>query len=103
MEALFLVLAALNGLAVISEVCANPPVDTCGEFVEIWNNSPDTLNVLGFTITDGDALDGLFGWSGVFPQGDVITETTLIPPWATPSSSRKTTPGIPGLPSSRER
>lgn len=97
MEALFLVLAALNGLAVISEVCANPPVDTCGEFVEIWNNSPDTLNVLGFTITDGDALDGLFGWSGVFPQGDVITETTLIPPWGYAVLLEEDYPGDPWL------
>jgi hypothetical protein len=79
METQFFFLAMFSVLPVISEVCSNPPNETTGEFVEIYNSSTEAVDVAGYSLTDGDALDELLPWSGSFPQGDVTTGTTIIP------------------------
>lgn len=86
METLFLFL--LGQTLIITEVCANPLNEITGEFVEFHNPGPSPVSILGFSITDGDALDYLHPWCesvhGVFPHSGVILETDTIPPggWA---------------------
>ena len=86
MEAL--VLLALGQSVIITEVCANPLNEATGEFVELHNPGSEPVSTLGFSITDGDALDSLHPWSnsahGVFPHSGVVLETDTIPPggWA---------------------
>lgn len=80
MELFFLCQLVFTGSLCISEVCSNPPDETAGEFVELFNDSDGTADLAGFTITDGDALDGIEGWSGSFPHSGVVLETTEIPP-----------------------
>ncbi|MCD4707065.1 MAG: lamin tail domain-containing protein [Candidatus Sabulitectum sp.] len=79
MEALIFFTAMLCSQPVISEVCSNPFNETAGEFVEIHNDAIEALDVAGYSITDGDALDGLLPWTGAFPQAGVTTGTTIIP------------------------
>ena len=80
MEVSFIFYALLSGSFCISEVCSNPPDETAGEFVEFHNDSTEAIDVYGYTITDGDALDDLLPWSGSFPHSEVVLETTVIPP-----------------------
>ena len=80
MEAFFIFYALLSGSLCISEVCSNPPDETAGEFVELYNQGTEAIDVCGCTITDGDALDDLLPWSGPFPHSGVVLETTEIPP-----------------------
>ena len=80
MEVSFIFYALLSGSFCISEVCSNPPDETAGEFVEFHNDSTESIDVYGYTITDGDALDDLLPWSGSFPHSEVVLETTVIPP-----------------------
>lgn len=61
-------------------MCSNPPDETAGEFIELFNNSTQSVDITGFTITDGDALDELLPWTGTFPQPEVQTGTSVIPP-----------------------
>ncbi|MCK5785617.1 MAG: lamin tail domain-containing protein [Candidatus Sabulitectum sp.] len=79
MGTLFLFTAMLYSLPVISEVCSNPLNETTGEFIEIHNDSTEAIDIAGYSITDGDALDDLLPWSGAFPQAGVTTGTTIIP------------------------
>ncbi|RKZ02999.1 hypothetical protein DRQ21_06965 [Candidatus Fermentibacteria bacterium] len=79
MEAYFVFTALLFSNPVVSEVCSNPPNETTGEFVELYNDSSVPLDFSGYTLTDGDALDDILPWTGAFPQGDVITGTTVVP------------------------
>ncbi len=79
MEAQILITALICTLPVISEVCSNPFNETTGEFVEIHNPWDNSVDVAGYTITDGDALDDLLPWEGAFPQAGVTTGTTIIP------------------------
>ncbi len=84
MPACLLLFSGTGQLPVISESMANPPVETTGEYVEIHNPSPSPCPVTGFTITDGDALDGLLAWDeavhGPFPHPFAVTGTDTIPP-----------------------
>ena len=80
MEALILFTTMLCGQPFISEVCSNPVNETTGEFVEIHNPSDQAVDVAGYSITDGDALDELLPWVGTFPHAGVTTGTTVIPP-----------------------
>lgn len=86
METLFLLVLVRSPS--ISEVCANPLNETACEFVELYNPGPDAVSILGFTITDGDALDQVLPWNeqthGVFPHSGVVLESDSIPPggWA---------------------
>jgi len=79
MEALILFTTMLCGQPFISEVCSNPFNETTGEFVEIFNPSDQAVDVAGYAVTDGDALDELLPWAGSFPHAGVITGTTVIP------------------------
>ncbi len=55
---------------VLTEVGANPPGPESGagspgdryEFVEIWNPGPDTQNLAGLWLDDGDEADSLVAW-----------------------------------------
>ena len=47
-----------SGMAlIITEVLANAVTESTGEFVEIYNAGTSTVDLEGFTITDGDDLD----------------------------------------------
>jgi len=72
--------AFLCNTPVVTEVCSNPVNETTGEFVELYNDSTGSLDVSGYTVTDGDALDDILPWTAPFPQGDVVTGTTVVPP-----------------------
>ncbi len=64
-----LVLSALFAV-VLTEVGANPPGPESGagspgdryEFVELWNPGPDTENLAGLVLDDGDEADTLVAW-----------------------------------------
>lgn len=80
-----LLVIALSGQPpVLSEVMANPQNEDCCEFVEIENPSASPLDVAGFSLTDGDALDSIEPWDeaahGPFPDSDAVTGTSTIPP-----------------------
>jgi parallel beta-helix repeat protein len=47
----------------LTEVMSNPLDESTGEFVELYNNSSDTVDLLYMVIYDGDAVDTVFGWS----------------------------------------
>lgn len=79
MEILILFTAIFCSQPVISEVCSNPVFNTSGEFVEIYNASDEPLDITGYSITDGDALDELLPWISAFPQTGVVTESSIIP------------------------
>ena len=79
MEALILFSAILYLQPAISEVCSNPFSDISGEFIEIYNSDTDSLDITGYSVTDGDAHDYLLPWSGAFPETGVVTETSVIP------------------------
>ncbi len=46
----------LEGL-IINEVMNYPSDESCGEYIEIYNNSNDTIYLNGFKITDGEDID----------------------------------------------
>ena len=48
---------------ILTEIMSNPIDESTGEFVEIYNNSADTVDLLYMVIYDGDAADTVFGWS----------------------------------------
>jgi len=48
---------------VLTELMSNPLDESTGEFVEIYNDSADTVDLLYMVIYDGDAADTVFGWS----------------------------------------
>jgi hypothetical protein len=79
MESIILFAALFCGTPVVSEVCSNPANETAGEFVEFFNDSTGTVDISGYCLTDGDALDNILPWTGAFPQTGVVTGTTLIP------------------------
>ena len=79
-----LLLLALARSTIISEVCPNPLNETACEFIELFNPGPEGISVLGFTVTDGDALDDVLPWNeqthGVFPHPGMVLESDSIPP-----------------------
>ncbi len=48
----------------ISEVMANPIAEGSGEFIELFNAGPVAVDVSGWVLTDGDAIDILQGYQG---------------------------------------
>jgi hypothetical protein len=77
-----------SGQVVINEVMANVKGSEGGagapgdrnEFVEILNISPDTVDVDGWFLDDGDARDVLRAWTDTtINDPDVVMNTTLIP------------------------
>lgn len=75
---------------VISEVMPSPVSATVGEFIELYNNGLDDVDLTGFTFTDGDSTDTLqaFGASttvlnagefAVIVDADYIADTYPIP------------------------
>ncbi len=81
----FLLFSGTGQLPVISEVMSNPTDETTGEYVEIFNPSPSPSSLLGFSLTDGDALDELLAWDetihGPFPHAEAVIGTDTIPPY----------------------
>jgi hypothetical protein len=59
---------------VITEVMANAVNEDQDEYIEIFNDSKDSIDVYNFIITDGDATDYLIALSGYGAQS-----TTVIP------------------------
>ena len=49
---------------VISEVMSNPLNESTGEFVELFNSGPVGVDLAGYWLTDGDALDEIQGQGG---------------------------------------
>ncbi len=70
----------------ITEVMADPLNEDACEFVEFHNPAGVAVDLAGFSLTDGDALDYMQAWDeavhGDFPDPDAVTGTTLIPPGA---------------------
>lgn len=56
---------------VISEVMANPIDESSGEYVELFNAGPVGVDLAGWKISDGDAMDTIEAWS---------TSTTVLGP-----------------------
>jgi hypothetical protein len=87
---MFLLPLLLINQIVINEVMANPKGKTgpgCpedrNEFVEIYNNSNDTINLLGWRISDFDARDTIVPWTDTtilqkYPNLKITT--ALLPP-----------------------
>ena len=49
---------------VINEVMNNPISEQTGEFVELINLGPGSIDLAGLWITDGDQVDALIAWGG---------------------------------------
>jgi hypothetical protein len=69
---------------VISEVMADPlSLDDHDEFIELFNASGGAMDIDGWSITDGDDVDTIEAWNsgvlGPLVDGDVVTDTTLVP------------------------
>ena len=47
----------------VTEVMANPEVESTGEYVELFNDGVDPVDLAGFLLWDGDAIDPLEGFS----------------------------------------
>lgn len=81
MQLLFLVLP--SQAPVVSEVMANPLDEENAEFIEICNPSPLPVDLLGYSITDGDAMDVIEAWDeasyGAFPDTDAVTGSSVVP------------------------
>ncbi len=88
----FLNIVIVSGL-VVNEVYPNPPGSESGagspgdrfEFVEIYNNSPSPVDIMGYKISDGDEVDSLVPVMDstfllLFPG--VVIENTVIPPYS---------------------
>jgi hypothetical protein len=77
-----------NGQVIINEVISNVKGGEGGagapgdrnEFVELLNISPDTIDVGGWFLDDGDARDVVRAWTdSTVNDPDVIMNTTMIP------------------------
>jgi len=62
---------------IFNEVMNNPSDASCGEFIELYNEGSDTINLAGTGITDGEDLDFITTISDP-PSG--LTSTYSIPP-----------------------
>jgi len=56
---------------VITEVMSNPVVESTGEYVELYNDGPDPVDLAGFELWDGDATDPL---EGLLDPTDTVLE-----------------------------
>ena len=52
---------------IITEVMANADDEDTGEFVELYNNGTETIDLLYWVFYDGDAVDTILGFFGLFP------------------------------------
>ena len=75
---------------IVSEVMPSPVSATTGEFIELYNNGLDDVDLTGFSFTDGDSTDTLqkFGSSdtllaagefAVIVDADYVADTYPIP------------------------
>jgi hypothetical protein len=46
----------------ITEVMSNPLDERTGEYIELYNDGPDPVDMSFFALTDGDAVDSIFPW-----------------------------------------
>jgi len=51
---------------VITEILANAPVESTGEYIEVWNGGTEPINGAGLVIDDGDGTDVLQALGGGF-------------------------------------
>ncbi len=67
---------------VLTEVMANAIAEDTDEFIELYNPTDQPIDVAGFQLTDGDALDTIIAWDslvhGMLRQS-VVVNTTIIP------------------------
>lgn len=75
-------MTALNSSIAISEVLANATNDDNDEFIELYNNTNEPIDISGWKFTDGDAVDEIVAWDDSL-HGQINTpaqkNTTLIP------------------------
>ena len=75
---------------VISEVMSNPaggeteiPGGVADEYIELQNLGDDAIDLAGWSLSDGDAVDDLVPWDdaqhGELEGPDLVTGTTLLP------------------------
>ncbi len=70
---------------VITEVLGNPcGGDSRNEFVELYNNGENPIDVSGWWITDGTETDKVISWQARYPNIEIgyltITDTSVIQP-----------------------
>ncbi len=51
---------------VITEIMANADTESTGEYVELYNNGSTTVDLYGWVIYDGDAVDTIMGFSSAY-------------------------------------
>ncbi|MEO0144443.1 MAG: lamin tail domain-containing protein [candidate division WOR-3 bacterium] len=67
----------LFSFIVINEVMNYPSDESCGEFVEIYNNSSDTIYLNGFKIIDGEDIDFITTLQN--PPNYISSRTFILP------------------------
>ena len=55
--AVFLIIISIPSSILITEVMSNPIDEDTGEFIELYNNGDSTVDLAGWSFTDGDAVD----------------------------------------------
>lgn len=80
---LFVLPISAKASVAITEVFANPDDEDRHEMIELYNDGEASIDLAGFTLTDGDALDTLVAWSevdwGEIKDLDAVTGTTILP------------------------
>ena len=83
-----IIFSAASGEVVINEVMSNPagsessiPGGDSDEFIELYNTGEDTVDLSGYSFSDGDATDDILPWTlpGLIDT-DVTTGTSFLPP-----------------------
>jgi uncharacterized protein (TIGR03382 family) len=83
---ILLVLPSARADVVLSEVMANTASgqNTTDEYIELCNTSADAADVAGWSLTDGDDVDGLIAWTAhpdglATPGASLVLDSTSIP------------------------
>ena len=84
-DALEISITVGTAAVVLSEVMANPAgSEDSDEFIEIFNRGDESVDVSGWSVTDGDEVDALMPWDegihGVLEADGLVTGSTVIPP-----------------------
>jgi hypothetical protein len=82
---MFVMVSGLYGQVVVNEVMSNPIAsdEDFDEFIELYNNSGSSVDLSGWTFTDGDANDNIIAWNesvhGDISDADPTFNTTNLP------------------------
>lgn len=78
--------ASAESGVVVTEVMANPLAEDSDEFIELYNPGLAPVDLSGWSLTDGDALDTFTGWDpvahGVLKDADAFTGSLVLAPGA---------------------